>query len=80
MRDKELGGFHWIVDAQGQLDPKLGDEKHVYGTAFAVYAASKVRAVTGDELALKVAREAFDWLEQHAHDAKQGGYFEAIGR
>ena len=80
MRDKELGGFHWVVDAQGQLDPKLGDEKHVYGTAFAVYAASKVRAVTGDELALKVARDAFDWLEQHAHDARQGGYFEAIGR
>ena len=80
MRDKELGGFHWVVDAQGQLDPRLGDEKHVYGTAFAVYAASKVRAVTGDELALKVARDAFDWLEQHAHDARQGGYFEAIRR
>ncbi len=80
MRDKDLGGFHWIVDAEGRLDPKLGDEKHVYGTAFAVYAASKVRAVTGDELALKVARDAFDWLEQHAHDARQGGYFEAIGR
>ena len=45
-----------------------------------VYAASKVRAVTGDELALKVARDAFDWLEQHAHDAQHGGYFEAIRR
>ena len=80
MRDKELGGFHWVVDARGRLDLKLGDEKHVYGTAFTVYAASKVRAVTGDELALKVARDAFDWLEQHAHDAQQGGYFEAIRR
>ena len=78
MRDKELGGFHLIVDAQGRLDPKLGDEKHVYGTAFVVYAASKVRALTGDERALKVARDAFDWLEQHAHDREQGGYFEAI--
>ena len=36
--------------------------------------------MTGDELALKVARDAFDWLEQHAHDAQHGGYFEAIGR
>ena len=44
MRDKEQGGFHWIVDADGQLDPRLGDEKHVYGTAFVVYAASMVRA------------------------------------
>jgi cellobiose epimerase len=80
MRDKEQGGFHWIVDASGRVSPRLGDEKHVYGTAFAVYAASKARAVTGDELALKVARDAFDWLEQHAHDARHGGYFEAIRR
>lgn len=80
MRDKERGGFHWVVDAQGRLDPRLGDEKHVYGTAFAMYAASVVRAVTGDELALKLAKDAFDWLEQHAHDSRHGGYFEAIAR
>ena len=41
MRDKELGGFHWIVDAQGQLDPRLGDERRVYAQSFVVYAASK---------------------------------------
>ena len=80
MRDKEQGGFHLVVNADGKLDPRLGDEKHVYGTAFVVYAASVVRQVTGDERALKVARDAFDWLEQHAHDAKHGGYFEAIRR
>ena len=55
MRDKEHGGFHWILDADGQVDPRLGDEKHVYGISFVIYAASKVREVTGDELALKVA-------------------------
>lgn len=80
MRDKEQGGFHFIVNAQGQVDPKLGDEKHVYGTAFVVYAASKVRAVTGDDRALNVAQDAFDWLEQHAHDPQHGGFFEAISR
>jgi mannobiose 2-epimerase len=80
MRDKEQGGFHWIVGPAGTLEPRLGDEKHVYGTAFVVYAASVVRQVIGDERALKVARDAFDWLEQHAHDPKHGGYFEAIRR
>ncbi len=80
MRDHEFGGFHWVLDAQCRLDPKLGDEKHVYGTAFVVYAASKVCEVTGDALALKVAQDAFDWLERRAHDAKHGGYFEAIRR
>lgn len=80
MRDRQSGGFHWMLDPQGRVDPRLGDEKHVYGTAFVLYAASKVHEVTRDELALKVARDAFDWLEGHAHDAEHGGYFEAIRR
>jgi mannose/cellobiose epimerase-like protein (N-acyl-D-glucosamine 2-epimerase family) len=80
MRDQEFGGFHWILDAKGGLNTRLGDEKHAYGTSFVIYAASEVRQVTGDERALKVARDAFDWLDQHAHDAKHGGYFEAMRR
>jgi mannobiose 2-epimerase len=80
MRDAEFGGFHWSLDPAGRIDPKQGDEKHAYGIAFVMYAASEVRRVTGDERSLKVARDAFDWLEQHAHDAKHGGYFEAIRR
>ena len=80
MRDGEHGGFHFIVGSDGKVDPKLGDEKHVYGTAFALYAASKAREATGDDLALKVARDAFDWLERHAHDKQSGGYFEALTR
>jgi cellobiose epimerase len=80
MRDTEHGGFHWMVGVDGKLDPKLGDEKHVYGTAFVLYAASKVYEVTGDELALKVAKDANTWLEEKARDKENGGYFEAISR
>lgn len=77
LRDQEFGGFHWVLDREGHVDPKEGDEKHVYGTSFVIYAASKAFQVTGDPLARKVARDAFDWLERHAHDSKNGGYFEA---
>jgi mannobiose 2-epimerase len=80
MRDGESGGFHWVLDARGKVDPRLGDEKHVYGTAFVLYAASKAHEATRDDLALKVARDAFDWLESHAHDEDHGGYVEAIRR
>src|SRR5262249_2203957 len=80
MRDREFGGFHWVLDPQGRVAPRLGDEKHVYATSFVVYAASKVYEVTRDDLALKVARDAFDWLERQAHDAEHGGYLEAITR
>ena len=54
MRDREQGGFHWVLDVQGRPDEKLGMEKHVYGTAFVVYAASKVYEVTRDQRALRV--------------------------
>ncbi len=80
MRDKEAGGFHWILGPKGQVDPGLGDEKHVYATAFALYAASVAYDVTRDDRALKVARDAFDWLETCAHDGEHGGYFEATTR
>jgi cellobiose epimerase len=80
MRDREFGGFHWVLDTAGRVDPNLGNEKHTYGLAFVIYAASKVQQVTGDELALKVAVDAFDWMEENAHDAKNGGYFETLRR
>ncbi len=80
LRDRQQGGFHWAVAPDGSVDPKLGDEKHLYGTSFVIYAASKLRTVAQDELALTVARDAFDWLEHHAHDAQYGGYFEALRR
>lgn len=80
MRDSQDGGFHWTLDADGKVDPDQGAEKHVYGTAFVLYAASEAFDATRDERAAKVAGDAFDWLETHAHDAKYGGYFEAFTR
>jgi mannobiose 2-epimerase len=80
MRDRDHGGFHWMVDPQGHVNERLGTEKHVYGLAFVIYAASKAHSVTKDPLALTLARDAFDWVEKHAHDAKCGGYFEALTR
>ena len=80
MRDRKFGGFHFVIAPNGTVHPRLGDEKHVYGTSFVLYAASEVYDVTHDELALKVARDAFDWLERHAHDTAHGGYIEAITR
>lgn len=80
MRDREHGGFHWVLTTDGKVDPGQGAEKHVYGTAFVLYAASEAYKATRDPLSLKVARDAFDWLEAHAHDARNGGYFEALTR
>jgi mannobiose 2-epimerase len=80
MRDRDAGGFHWVLGPRGAVDPRLGTEKHVYGTAFVLYAASKVAALSKDERARAVANDAFNWLERYAHDEEQGGYFEALTR
>jgi mannobiose 2-epimerase len=80
MRDRERGGFHWALDPRGRLDEATGSEKHVYGTAFALYAASEAYRAGRDARALAVARDAFAWLDAHAHDPEHGGYFEALDR
>ena len=80
MRDGPSGGFFWVIGPDGRFNTALGSEMHVYGTAFALYAAAAVHEVARDETSLKVARDAFDWLERHAHDPEHGGYFEAVSR
>jgi mannobiose 2-epimerase len=76
LRDREHGGFFWRIGRDGTPDT----ETHAYGLAFVIYAASVAHRVTGDPVALKVARDAFDWTDAHAHDAEHGGYFEALRR
>ena len=80
IRDVEGGGFHWMIGLDGQVNSRLGTEKHVYGTAFVLFAASKAFEATHDPRAIQVARDAFEWLEMHAHDPEHGGYFEALTR
>ncbi len=75
MWDKTNGGFYWELDAAGR---PTRQEKHVYGQAFAIYAAANTYRATGDEAALDLALKTFDWLEKHAHDDEHGGYFEAL--
>jgi mannobiose 2-epimerase len=76
--DKDKGGFFWAVDDAGRPTRERGDEKHAYGIAFGIYAAASSHAVTKDAAALELAQRAFRWLDRHAHDARNGGYFEAL--
>jgi mannobiose 2-epimerase len=78
MWDAESGGFFWELGPDGR--PVRGGEKHTYGIAFAIYAAASGYAATHDERWLKLAQRGFTWLDEHAHDAKHGGYYEALTR
>jgi mannobiose 2-epimerase len=78
MWDREAGGWFHRLDRAGK--PLEGETKHVHGMAYAIHACAAVYRTTGQTPAMDLAREAFDWIEQHAHDGDHGGYFGFLTR
>jgi len=78
--DKQYGGFLWGVDDHGRTSPFFGERKELYGESFAMYGAAAAYQATRDPKALLLAQNAFRWIDGHAHDAKNGGYFEWLMR
>jgi mannobiose 2-epimerase len=74
--DKTGGGFYWQVGTNGQ---PISDTKQMYGHAFGIYALAASYQATKDPATLDLAKKAFQWLEEHAHDNVNKGYFENIG-
>ena len=75
--DRERGGFHQRVARDGRPVP---DERGrfvrtTYGVTFCIFACARHWAVTRDAAALALARDAGDWLDEHARDAEHGGWF-----
>ncbi len=82
MWDKEYGGFFQIRSRDGGLSEVNGwrEEKRAYGNAFALYALAAFYARTKDKEVLEFAQTAFRWIEDHAFDPKNKGYFQFIMR
>lgn len=78
--DKQYGGFYWGLDDNGQITPVYSDGKELYGISFGIYGAAAAYQATHDPKALELAQKAFRWIDEHAHDAKNGGYFEWLTR
>lgn len=80
MWDKQDGGFFWGLDDRGAVTQGFTDGKHLYGMSFCLYGAAAAYRATNDPKALELAKRAFRWMDEHAHDAKNGGYFEWLAR
>jgi mannose/cellobiose epimerase-like protein (N-acyl-D-glucosamine 2-epimerase family) len=78
--DKQDGGFFWGLDDQGQINPRFTDGKEMYGESFGLYGAAAVYEATHDPKALELAQKSFRWIDEHAHDSKNGGYYEWLKR
>jgi len=71
--DRSLGGWYRMLDRTGQ--PLEGLTKHGHGSAYAISACVACYGLTQDKECLELAKLAFTWLEEHAHDNNHGGYF-----
>lgn len=82
MWDQEHGGFYNMVSREGEVmaDDEGQVRKQLYGNAFAIYGLASYYQVSGDEAALNLARDTFQWLEKAAYDPDHGGYFDSLTR
>jgi mannobiose 2-epimerase len=71
--DHSLGGWYRMLDRAGK--PLEGATKHGHGSAYAISACVACYELTVDPQCLELAKLAFTWLEEHAHDNSHGGYF-----
>ena len=78
--DKQYGGFYWGLSESGEITPLYTDGKQLYGMSFVIYGLSAAYQATQDPRALEYAQQGFRWMEEHAHDAQNGGYFEYLAR
>ena len=73
MTDDTNGGVYWSLRADGRVADAT---KHTYNQAFAIYALSAYYRASGDEEAIKRARDLLNILETRCRD--EGGYLEAF--
>ncbi|MDC6387918.1 AGE family epimerase/isomerase [Maribacter sp. PR1] len=78
MWDEEHGGFHTLLGISGDSLQLLSSGKSAYGNSFAIYGLATYYKVSKDTAALNMAKKTFQWLEEHAHDPENGGYFDVL--
>jgi mannobiose 2-epimerase len=73
MWDRREGGWYHMLDRAG--NPLESATKHAHASSYAISACAACYGLTGNEECLALAKSAFAWLEEHAHDGRHGGYF-----
>ena len=75
--DAQHGGIFWTITPDGK---PLDAHKQIYGQVFGIYALSEYYRATGEKAALDQAIAIYRLIEQHAADAKHGGYYDSLNR
>ncbi len=70
--DHQFGGWFHQLNRAGK--PLEEGTKHVHGMIYGISACCAVYTATQEMDALRLAQEAFEWIERYAHDDEYGGY------
>jgi mannobiose 2-epimerase len=77
LADPAEGALFWSVGMDCKSSAKTSHSKHAYGVAFAIYGASALARLDPSNTEARArAVEWFDWLETHAYDSVNGGYYQ----
>lgn len=80
MWDNKFGGFYFLRDRKGDEISDYGNLKSTYSNAFAIYSLAAYYKISQDTSVLNLAKETFFWLEKHAHDPINKGYFDLLNQ
>ena len=75
--DSQNQGYFWTTDLTGR---PLDQRKLVYGETFVIYSLVEYYRASGNKEALRHAMDLYHVLQQHAHDAQNGGWMEHFER
>lgn len=75
--DPQYGGVYWSLNPDGSA---LDTKKQIYAIGFTIYGLSEYARATGDKSAKQTAIGLFQDIEEHAYDAINNGYIEALTR
>lgn len=80
MWDQQYGGFYQIRSRDGEITDENGwlNEKRTYGNAFGLFALAALSRRTNDSNILAFAQSVFRWIEDHAFDRKNCGYYQFL--
>jgi mannobiose 2-epimerase len=76
MAAREPGEYQWATTKDGAPRGVYSAQRHVYGSAFAIYALAATAKAFRSDRALTLAKQAFEWIENRLYDPVSGGYFE----
>ncbi len=73
--DYAFGGFFTRVDKSGNI---IGTNKHMLTQTRNIYAMVRAYMLTGDSTYIGLAKEALNWMYEHAWDNVSNGWFQEL--